>query len=155
MLRRWILLTLTLALAACGEGQGPVASLPRAIPAPSQTSSPAPAKPASRPKVPRAPAKAPPPPAPQVLRAAGLEAVIGAGRNDLLRLLGKPRLDVAEGDAHKLQFLGEACVLDVYLYPQGKDGALRATYAEARNPADAKPLDRATCIAALRKGLTP
>jgi hypothetical protein len=153
MLRRWTILAPMLALAACNEGAGPVVSLPRAIPAP--TPSPAPAKVAPRPKVPRPPAKAAPPPAPQVLHAAGLESVIGAGKADLLRLLGKPRLDVAEGDAHKLQFAGESCVLDIYLYPQGKDGPLRATYAEARHPADARPVDRAACIAALRKALMP
>jgi hypothetical protein len=45
--------------------------------------------------------------------------VIGARSADLSRLFGPPRLDVVEGDARKLQFVGPACVLDVYLYPQG------------------------------------
>ena len=35
----------------------------------------------------------------------------------LVRYFGQPRLDVAEGDMRKLQFAGEACVLDVFLYP--------------------------------------
>ena len=47
----------------------------------------------------------------------GLEGVIGATSDELIRQFGKPRLDVYEGEARKLQFSGTACVLDIYLYP--------------------------------------
>ncbi|WDF72778.1 hypothetical protein [Novosphingobium sp. KACC 22771] len=124
-------------LAACGE-QGPVASTPRA-PAGS-----------SRPAVPVAPRRQPVPNA-VVHSAPGLEGVIGARQGDLARLFGPPRLDVMEGDARKLQFVGSACVLDVYLYPQGTGGEVRATYVDARRSTDARDVDRAACVAALRR----
>lgn len=77
--------------------------------------------------------------------------MIGGGAGDLTRLFGPPRLDVQEGDARKLQFVGPACVLDIYLYPQGAGGEPRATYAEARRSTDAREVDRAACVAALRR----
>ena len=125
-------------LAACGE-QGPVASTPRA-----------PSRPAAHSLVPVAPRRQPVP-APVVHSAPGLEGVIGARTGELARLFGPPRLDVQEGDARKLQFVGPACVLDVYLYPQGGGGEVRATYVDARRSTDAKDVDRAACVAALRR----
>lgn len=125
-------------IAACGE-QGPVASTPR----PS-------ARPSGRAAVPVAPRRQPVPNA--VIHAApGLEGVIGARSADLSRLFGPPRLDVVEGDARKLQFVGPACVLDVFLYPQGTGGEVRATYVDARRSTDARDVDRAACVAALRR----
>jgi hypothetical protein len=76
--------------------------------------------------------------------------VIGARSADLSRLFGPPRLDVVEGDARKLQFVGPACVLDVYLYPPDR-GEVRATYVDARRSTDARDVDRAACVAALRR----
>ncbi len=78
---------------------------------------------------------------------AGLEAVMGQGADRLTRMFGKPRLDVREGDARKLQFTGGACVLDVYLYPKGRAEPV-ATYVDARTP-DGRNADRASCVAAL------
>jgi len=129
-------------IAACGE-QGPVASTPRA-----------PSRPPSRPSSSRAVPVAPrrqPVPAPVVLSAPGLEGVIGGRAGDLARLFGAPRLDVQEGDAHKLQFVGPACVLDVYLYPAAPGAEARATYVDARRSTDARDVDRAACVAALRR----
>lgn len=83
--------------------------------------------------------------------APGLEGVIGGRAADLTRLFGPARLDVIEGDARKLQFVGTACVLDVYLYPQGAGGEPRATYVDARRSTDARDVDRAACVAALRR----
>lgn len=81
----------------------------------------------------------------------GLEGVIGATSADLTRQFGTPRLEDWEGDARKLQFTGNACVLDVYLYPGEKAGEPQAAYAEARRASDGRDVDRAACVAALRK----
>ena len=89
--------------------------------------------------------------APEVLRQAGLEGVIEQDAASLTRQFGNPRLDVREGDMRKLQFSGEACVLDVFLYPR-RDGAEPvATYLEARRSSDGQEVDRAACVAALRR----
>lgn len=80
----------------------------------------------------------------------GLETVIGANQADLTRQFGTPRLDVWENDARKLQFSGQACVLDVYLYPPAAGGAPLATYVDARRASDGKDVDRAACVAALK-----
>ncbi|OCC23959.1 hypothetical protein MB02_09095 [Croceicoccus estronivorus] len=81
----------------------------------------------------------------------GLEGVIGADANTLIRQFGQPRLNVTEGDAHKLQFSGTPCVLDVYLYPPSQGASPRATYVDARRASDGQDVDRAACVAALRR----
>jgi len=81
----------------------------------------------------------------------GLEGVIGATSADLVRQFGPARLDVWEGDAHKLQFSGSPCILDVYLYPGGAGHEPQATYADARRSSDGQDVDRAACVAALKK----
>lgn len=124
-------------LAACG-GSGGAGSLP---PPPQ-------ARPGKTPV--RAPVRTAPPP-PRLLVAPGLEGVIGASGDDLLRQFGPARLDLAEGDARKLQFSGIACVLDIYLYPQGAGRAPRATHVDARRASDGQDVDRAACVGALRK----
>jgi len=93
---------------------------------------------------------APPPPA-RVQSLPGLEGVIGADAGQLTRMFGAPRLDVVEGDARKLQFSATACVLDVYLYPPAPGQVPRASYVEARRAADARDVDRAACVAAMKK----
>ena len=93
----------------------------------------------------------PPVPQPKVLSRAGLEGVIGAGAEDLARQFGPPRLDVWEGDARKQQFVGTACVLDVYLYPLTPGSVPQATYVEARRATDGRDVDRIACVAALRR----
>lgn len=98
----------------------------------------------------RRPAPAPPPPA-KVLSLPGLEGVIGATAADLTRQFGGARLDVAEGDARKLQFSGSPCVLDVYLYPPATGKEPQATYVDARRASDGQDVDRAQCVAALRR----
>lgn len=91
----------------------------------------------------------PPPAKVQVLP--GVEGVIGATTTQLTREFGTPRLDVWEGDARKLQFSGTPCVLDVYLYPSAQGREPQATYVEARRTTDGRDVDRAACIAGLRK----
>ena len=72
---------------------------------------------------------------PRVMNMPGLEGVIGRNQTALANIFGPPRIDVTEGDAKKLQFAGEACVLDVYLYPLRPGGeqpsAFRTRFAEA------------------------
>lgn len=85
------------------------------------------------------------------MTAPGLEGVIGADARSLAQMFGKPRLDVIEGDAHKLQFSGRACVLDVYLYPPRQGADPRATYVDARRESDGQDVDRAACVAALHR----
>jgi len=89
--------------------------------------------------------------APQVLRLPGTEGVIEKDGTALLNLFGPPRLDVSEGDMRKLQFAGEACVLDVFLYPLRPGAEPVATYLDARRASDGLDVDRAACIAALRR----
>lgn len=129
-------------LAACG-GAGGV-----------QSAASKPVKPAAKPPtnqvVVRPPVKTPPPaPKRQVLP--GLEGVIGATPEALIRRFGPPRLDVYEGDARKLQFVGAACVLDIYLYPTAPGREVEATYVEARRASDAQDVDDVACINALSK----
>jgi hypothetical protein len=143
MLRRDLILPLGLALAlsACGsESSGPVKSASATVP---------------RSSIPRSTVRTPvrrAPPPPQVQVLPGLQGVIGATGPDLVRQFGQPRLDVLEGDARKLQYSGNACVLDIFLYPAAPGREPQATYVDARRASDAQEVDRAACIAALRHG---
>ena len=89
--------------------------------------------------------------APRVMNIPGLEGVIGKNETALANLFGSPRLAVKEGDARKLQFVGEACVLDIYLYPLEPRGEPSATYVDARRSSDGLDVDRAACVKALRR----
>jgi hypothetical protein len=152
------IITLTALLAGCGMQQArPVSTPPKKVVRPAHPAKP-PKRPARPPKnaarpLPTAQSLPPPPPRPepQVQRLPGLESVIGFDARALTDEFGTPRLDVREGDARKLQFGGEACVLDVYLYPPDKGGTPRATYVDARRASDGQDVDRAACVAALRK----
>jgi hypothetical protein len=89
--------------------------------------------------------------APEIQRLPGLEEVIEHDATSLARRFGDPRLDVREGDMRKLQFAGEACVLDVFLYPLHAGQEPVATHVEARRASDGQEVDRAACAAALRR----
>lgn len=78
----------------------------------------------------------------------GLATVIGRTARFLEAQFGRPDLDVREGPARKLQFLGPACVLDAYLYPPKGGGEPIVTHVDARLP-DGRDIDRASCVAAL------
>ena len=86
-----------------------------------------------------------------VMSLPGLEGVIGADAAALERRFGVARLHVWEGDARKLQFSGEACVLDVYLYPPRPGAEPTATYVDARRASDGLDVDRAACVRALKR----
>lgn len=91
--------------------------------------------------------------APKVMSLPGIDGLIGANAASLARQLGTPRLDVREGDARKLQFSGEPCVLDVWLYPLSPGAEPTATYVEARRASDGLDVDRVACVRALlRRG---
>jgi len=94
----------------------------------------------------RSPA-APPPPA---YSTNGLESVIGQSARALVALFGNPDLDVREGSARKLQFLGPVCVLDAYLYPPRSGAEPVVTHVDARLP-DGRDIDRSSCVAALSR----
>lgn len=137
---------LTPTLAACvSAGSGPII-------VPDSSAS----RPAPRPSTNTIPPSNPLPPStdranPQIMRIAGLEDVIGAGAAQLERQFGSPQLDVREGDARKMQFAGEACVLDVFLYPTARNSTPAATHVEARRASDGRNVDRAACVRALRR----
>lgn len=71
----------------------------------------------------------------------------GMSTRDLTAHFGRPALQVQEGNSLKLQFRGNYCVLDAYLYP-GQNGALVVTHVDTRLPSGADT-DQATCISAL------
>jgi hypothetical protein len=85
-----------------------------------------------------------------VPRPRGLDDVMGRDARALVALLGNPALDVREGPARKLQFLGPTCVLDAYLYPPRGGGEAVVTHVDARLP-DGRELDRGSCIAVLSR----
>ncbi|MFA6218655.1 MAG: hypothetical protein WC692_02640 [Erythrobacter sp.] len=123
------------------------------VPAPSR---PPPQGSAARPAAPPPQVVRPVPPSgsfrrPRTMSMPGLEGVIGKNQTALADIFGPPRLTVKEGDARKLQFAGEACVLDVYLYPLEPQGEPSATYVDARRASDGLDVDRAACVAALRR----
>jgi hypothetical protein len=78
----------------------------------------------------------------------GLDAVMGKDMATLVRLFGQPRLDVIEVHGRKLQFSGRACILDAYLYPDGRNGTEIVTHIDARR-SDGAEVDRAQCVNAL------
>lgn len=121
-----LLLTATLLVGACA-GTIPEAQV-RPAPAPERTAAAYPVGPA--------------------LDRRGLEAVMGKDIGTLKRMFGEPRLDVVEVYGRKLQFTGKACVLDTYLYPEGKGKAEIVTHVDARR-SDGAAVDRASCVDAL------
>lgn len=62
--------------------------------------------------------------APTAMGTAGLEGIIGERAGSLVRRFGEARIDLAEGDARKLQFTSDRCVLDVFLYPSKRMASL-------------------------------
>ena len=138
-----LLLAVIPALAACAGSPPPRAKTTVVRPAVTRSV----ARPAMTPVRPAARSQ---PPAARIQSMPGLEGVIGAGPNELIRQFGNPRLDVSEGDARKLQYVGAACVLDIFLYPTDRGREPQATYVEARRASDGQDVDRAACVAALR-----
>lgn len=139
------LMPFVMLLAACGGANtAPVVSTPRTGTPPRTV-----AVPPTNPQPIVTPANPAAFRAPKVMSLPGVEGLIGAGVASLTRQLGTPRLDVREGDARKLQFTGEPCVLDVWLYPLKPGAEPTATYVEARRASDGLDVDRVSCVKAL------
>ncbi len=85
-------------------------------------------------------------PAPQIQRGEGLESVIGESTMSLTRRFGRARIDLSEGDARKLQFISQNCVLDIFFYPLERGSTPVATHVEARQRKGGGDADRAGCI---------
>lgn len=83
---------------------------------------------------------------PQVLAPAGFEGVIGAPAAALVQRFGLPRIDLAEGEARKLQFAGASCVVDIYLYPPALGAEPTAAHVDARLRQGGAAIDGGTCI---------
>jgi hypothetical protein len=98
---------------------------------------------ATRPEQPPAPEQ----PGPVVPAQRQVTRLTGMTTHDVTAHFGRPALQVQEGASLKLQFRGNYCVLDVYLYP-GPNGVLRVTHVDTRLPSGADA-DQATCISAL------
>lgn len=92
-----------------------------------------------------------PPPPSTAFDTRGLENILNKRDDELVALFGVPRLDIIEGQARKLQFTNERCVLDIYLYPpQNNAGTERlSNYAEARDR-DGNAADPRACMNDLR-----
>jgi len=74
-------------------------------------------------------------------------SLVGMDVHDLGRRFGQPAFQVQEGPGTKLQWAGDGCVLDVFLYPpESGSGSARVTYADARRPSGTD-IDVASCLA--------
>lgn len=135
-----VLALLGVALAGCaggGAGKGPAKPRVAAAPRPSIGSG---ARPHSTIVV-----------VPEVMSGQGLGGVIGSPADALTRRFGSPRIDLAEGDARKLQFTGKACVLDIFLYPLSAGSQPTATHVAARLRQGGAPADPGACIREVEK----
>lgn len=83
---------------------------------------------------------------PVMQREVGFEGVIGARASALIGQLGQPRIDLSEGDARKLQFSTETCVLDIFLYPTSPGAEPVATHVAARNREGGAQIEAANCL---------
>lgn len=116
------------ALAGCGGGSAPVRSASARVPAAAS------------------PSRSTIVVVPEVMSPQGLGGVIGTPADALTGRFGAPRIDLAEGDAHKLQFAGKSCVIDIYLYPVSAGAQPTATHVEARLRQGGGPVDPGACI---------
>lgn len=77
--------------------------------------------------------------------------LVGIDARALQRQFGKPRLDIRDPTARKLQFSGERCILDAYLYAPAANREPVVSYVEARSPTGAT-VDANACAKILREG---
>jgi hypothetical protein len=77
--------------------------------------------------------------------------IVGLTTDEVVRKLGRPALQIREGESLKLQFRGSQCVLDAYLYPPSPGHApYRVTYVDTRTRSLAA-IDQTACIASLER----
>ncbi len=74
--------------------------------------------------------------------------LIGLTGNELVGRLGRPALQIVEGQSLKIQFRSPRCVLDAYLYPGTSGGPYRVTHVDARSPAGSD-MAQYDCLSAL------
>ena len=60
--------------------------------------------------------------------------LVGLSASQLLSKLGPPALQIREGTSLKLQFRNSRCVIDAYLYPQGRGQPDKVEHVDARAP---------------------
>lgn len=136
-MRRTAIALAALAVSACAGNSGVIIASPAPNTAAPPVASPQPSREPFRP--------------PSVMREGGLGGVIGAPASALTARFGRARIDLNEGDARKLQFAGESCVLDIYLYPLEAGREPVATHVDARLRAGGGETDRARCIAEIEE----
>lgn len=136
-MRSFALVLGALAVSACagGSGAAPTRTAPTTVRPP--VAAPPPSREAFRP--------------PSVMREGGLDGVIGARASALTSRFGQARIDLTEGDARKLQFSGQTCVLDIFLYPLEAGREPVATHVDARLRSGGGAVDRARCIAEIER----
>ena len=98
-------------------------------------------------RVPTETATPTPPPAPPVQQPRETGVLIGLTGNELVTRFGRPALQIKEGNSFKLQFRGQLCVLDAFLYPS-TGSQYRVTHVEARSRAGTDT-NQADCIRTL------
>ena len=76
-------------------------------------------------------------------------SLVGLTAQELVARFGPPALQIREGSSLKLQFRGNRCVMDAYLYPSAGSGALKVTHVDTRLPTGGD-IDQAACVFALR-----
>ena len=74
------------------------------------------------------------------------DRLLGLNRISVEKLLGRPRVVRSEAPAEVLQYRATACVLDLFLYPDG--GVYRVVFLEARTAA-AQPVAVRGCLNAV------
>lgn len=80
----------------------------------------------------------------------GGQGVMGRTAAALIRQFGQPRLDLTEGTGHKMQFAGDRCVMDAYLYAPRTGADPVVTHIDTRGP-DGQDVDHQACIATLER----
>lgn len=81
----------------------------------------------------------------------GLADVIGERAGSLSERFGLARIDLKEGEARKLQFAGETCVLDLFLYPVAAGTEPVVTHVDARLRTTGADTDKSRCIAEVER----
>ncbi|GMN02543.1 hypothetical protein [Erythrobacter sp. MTPC3] len=92
-------------------------------------------------------ARAAPAPNPAVRQNVGPADLIGLTAGALKSRFGQARIDLAEGDARKLQFAGRSCVLDIYLYPGQRGVQPVSSHVAARLKDSGNAVDPGSCAA--------
>lgn len=77
--------------------------------------------------------------------------IIGLSAETLTARFGQTRIDLAEGDARKLQFAGSSCVLDIYLYPTQRGTQPVASHVAARLRNGGTSVDAVACAAEIQR----